>query len=566
MRRWLWAGLAAVLVLAVVMRFLPLLGFAVWGSDSGEYYVLTDRLVGGSAIRTDYSGWGFGYPYFPGMFLLSGEVHLLTGLPVLQAVQWVAPLAASLSVVLVFIIAVRAFGDGRAGLIAAGVLAVATPAVYATSHPMPGALGDMLALLCILLLLRSLESRSGLAALGLASAALVVTHHLSTFFVLVPVLFALLGRELVRVRTDVRRTAIEGGYAASLLSGSVLSWYACAAPFRERVIPEGLGLPPWAVLALAYVALLALPLLVVLRRRLAPGARYRPSFPSVRRVGTLTALFLAGGGLVLAATALGVTPGTSIDIDDRAAYWFLPLLSVLALAIGGIGGSEFSRDGFFVQLWLVSIALTLVFAVATGNHVLLPYRQVQYFIQPMAVLAGAGAVFLHDSWNPDRRRAASVAAAAAVSAAIVLCAATAYPPREMMGGFEEGTTDGEMDAVAWLGQNGPPAELVATDHRMSSMVFGFTGLNASWDDARETLHGDLQAARKEAAGLDTPSGTHPVQLVLLTPSVEAGAALAQWETARPLSGEALAKFSSGFYVKLYESNGIRVFRAGQDGQ
>lgn len=565
MKRWLWAGLAGVLALAVAMRFWPLLQFSLWGSDSGEYFVLSERLAATGAISTDYCGWGFGYPYFPGMFLLTGELNLLTGIPLLQSMQVAAPLAASLSVPLIFLIALRSFGDARAGLMAGAVLAVVTPAVYATSHPMPGSMGDMLALLCILLLLRSLESNSALAGLGLASAALVMTHHLSTFFVLVPVAFALLGRELIRAQTDRRRTAVEGGYVLFLLSAAMLYWYAYATPFRERVIPEGFGLSPWTVLVLAFASLLAIPLLVMLRRRLAPGVRYRPGFPSVRRVAMLTAAFVVAGAAVLAATALGATPGTSIDLDDRAAFWFLPLLLMLALAIGGISGAEFFRDGLFVELWMGAVAITMVFGIATGNHVLLPYRQTEYFIQPMAVLIGAGAVYLHDSWNTERKRAASAAAAVALSALVAMCAVTAYPPREMMGGFEEGTASVEMDGVLWLRENGPPAELVATDHRLSSMVFGFAGLNASWDDARDTLHGNLIEARLEMAGLETPSGLHRVDLVLLSPSVEAGVALTQWETARPLEGGALAKFSSEAFLKVYESNGVRAFRTADGG-
>ncbi len=560
MKRWLWAGLAGVFALAVAIRFWPLLQFMIWGSDSGEYFLLTSRLVSTSAISTDYGGWGFGYPYFPGMFVLAGELGMLAGLPILGSMQLAAPLAASLSVLLIFLITVRTFGDGRAGLLAGAVLAVATPAVYATSHPMPGSVGDMLALLCILLLLVSLESRSGPVALGLASGALVMTHHLSTFFVLTPVALALLGRELVSARTDRRRAAIEGGYVVCLLAGTMLYWYAYATPFRERVIPEGFGLSPWTVLVLAFASVLAIPALVLLRRRLRPGVLYRPAFPSVRRVGAFTAVFIAAGAAVLVAIALGVTPGTTIDLDDRAAWWFLPLLTMLALAIGGISLSEFSREGFFVELWMGAIALSMVFGIATNNHVLLPYRQTQYFIAPMAVLAGAGAAYLHDSWNGHRRRAGSVAAAAAIGALVAMCAVTAYPPREMMGGFEEGITSDEMDGVLWLRENGAPAGLVATDHRLSSVTFGFAGLNASWDDARETLRGNLGDASREMAGLETPSGFHRVDVVMLSPSVVAGVALTQWETARPITGEALAKFSSEAFLRIYESNGVVVYR------
>ena len=563
MKRWVWAALAAVLTLAVVMRFLPLASFMIWGSDSGEYYTLTRGLLQNSELVTGYNGWGFGYPSFPGMFILTGEAQLLTGLGLFESMLWVAPFVSSLSVIVIFLIARRTFEDPRAGLLAGAVLAVVTPAVYATSHPMPGSIGDLLALSCILLLLKSLEKRSALPALGISTLALVMTHHLSTFFVLVPVLLALLVRELVRLRTDRQRTMIEGGYLVFLLSATMLFWYGYATPFRDRVIPEGFGLSPWTVLGLAFASLLVIPLLVLLRRRLLPRALYRPGFPSVRKVTAYFALFVVAGAAALAAIALLTTPGTSIDVDDRAAYWLLPMIFLMGISIGGIGRAEYSRDGVFVLSWLGAISLSVMVGIATNNHVLLPYRQSQYFIEPMAVLIGAGAVFMHDHWNLDLDRRKALAAGAAFTTVVLLCAATAYPPREIMGGFEEGTTYQEMDSVLWLREDGPPAELVATDHRMSSMTFGFAGLNASWDDARQTLHGNYSAAAAEMAGLETPSGEHSVTLVLLTPSIEAGAALTQWETARPLSSDARAKFSSELFSKLYESNGVKIYRVDQ---
>jgi len=115
MKRWVWAALLAVMAAAIVMRFMPLGQFAVWGSDSGEYYYLTKRLVADSSVSTVYGGWGFGYPYFPGMFLLTGEAALLTGTGVFSSLLWVAPFAASLSVLVIALIALRAFEDIRRG-------------------------------------------------------------------------------------------------------------------------------------------------------------------------------------------------------------------------------------------------------------------------------------------------------------------------------------------------------------------------------------------------------------------------------------------------------------------
>jgi hypothetical protein len=559
MRRWVWAAVLAVMAAAIIMRFLPLMQFAVWGSDSGEYYHLTERLVGNCAISTDYGGWGFGYPYFPGMFLLTGEASLLTGIGVFSSLLWVAPFAASLSVLVIMLITLKAFDDIRAGIIAGAFLAVCTPSVFSTSHPIPGGIGDLLALLCILLLLKAIEKRQAAPMLVLSSMALVMTHHLSVFFVIVPVAAALLGRELLRVRTDVGRTWMEGGYLVFLLAITMGWWYIYAVPFRDRVIPEGLGMSPWAVLALAFVSLQAIPFLVMIRRRMWPRRLYRPTFPSIRKVMASYTVCVAASALVMTAVALLSTPGTSIDVDPAAAFWFLPMMIVAGLAVAGVGRAEYSREGVFVMLWLASIGLTVLFATATSNHVLLPYRQTQYLIEPLAIFTGAGAVFVVDHLALDGRKLRSLAAAGLLTGGIFLCAATAYPPRGVLGGFEEGTTTGELDSVIWLRETAGPDELVATDHRMSSMVFGFADINATWDEAHDTLHGNYSEAVAEMAGLDAPSGHASVSMVLVDPAIESGVALKQWENARPMSDAARAKFSWGVFIKVYEADGVKEY-------
>jgi hypothetical protein len=116
-----------------------------------------------------------------------------------------------------------------------------------------------------------------------------------------------------------------------------------------------------------------------------------------------------------------------------------------------------------------------------------------------------------------------------------------------------------MDSVLWLRETASGKDLVATDHRMSSMVFGVAHFNATWDDAYDTLHGNLTEARAEMAGLDTPSGHHSVSMVLLDPAIENGVALKQWETARPMSDAAKAKFSSPVFIKVYEASQVKDY-------
>ena len=92
------------------------------------------------------------------------------------------------------------------------------------------------------------------------------------------------------------------------------------------------------------------------------------------------------------------------------------------------------------------------------------------------------------------------------------------------------------------------------------MVFGFAGLNATWDGARKTLHASSYAeCQDEIAGLNTPSGEKPIDYVLLDEDIKEGAALQQWENARPMSQEAQEKFGMWPFIKLYEAGGVEVY-------
>ena len=83
MRKWTAPTLGAILVSAIILRLQPLLRFDIWGSDSGEYFILTRSLVERGFLSTDYNGWGLAYQYFPGAVVLIGATHVVTGLGLL---------------------------------------------------------------------------------------------------------------------------------------------------------------------------------------------------------------------------------------------------------------------------------------------------------------------------------------------------------------------------------------------------------------------------------------------------------------------------------------------------
>ncbi len=96
--------------------------------------------------------------------------------------------------------------------------------------------------------------------------------------------------------------------------------------------------------------------------------------------------------------------------------------------------------------------------------------------------------------------------------------------------------------------------MTATDHRVSSTLFGLGGVRATWDTASLALHApSFEAARGEMLWVeDLAGGPARVDFVLLDRDLIQGATLHPWDPAEPLSSEAQAKFLDGHYLKLYD--------------
>jgi len=553
------------LVSAIILRLQPLLKYEIWGSDSGEYFILTRFLVDRGFLSTEYHGWGLAYQYFPGAEVLIGATHVVTGLGLLGLLKVLLPVVSSFVVMIIFLLGKTAFNDERAGLIGAALVAVAMSHVFATSHPMPGTLGDLLLGLCFLLVLKSYEDRRTLPVLILATLALIGTHHLSTMFLIVPVIFATLLREFIRRTNHPTRMRVDLVYIPFLTVSTLIYWLWLAVPFRDEVMTKAFDVHPFVIAALAFVVLAVAAVVVFLRRKFLKF-RYTPTFPSTKREIYMLGMNIAILTGCLLATAFIAVPGTNIHVELVDVLPLFPVSIIFALGITGVGPAEFSRKGFFVLAWSTAAIAILALGIITKNTVLVPYRLLQYITFPLALMAGWGFVFLVDNrfepYLPTLKRT-KLGVGAILATLVILAGATAYPSPDVLGGFEEGTLDEEMDAVVWCDNEIPErGTMMATDHRMSSMLFGFAGLNSTWDSAYDTMHEDLNGSRDELRSVNAPVGWRRIDYVLLDEPIKEGVALVQWENAEPMSQEALDKFSEPPFQKIYEAHGVEIYFVG----
>lgn len=535
--------LAALLVVALAIRLAPLIQHAVWGADTGEYLAVTRHIIAKGSPPADYAGWGLAYPDFPGMEILVAQTSQATGIEPLSVLLVLVPALNVLVVAGTFLIGREIF-DRRSGLWAAGLVAVAMPTVFAGSHAMPESLAHGLALLVVYLALKADDPRR-FAAATVIGLGVVVTHHLTTWFLLL----ALVALWAARVASERTSAWANLGLVAAVGLPTGAYWLVVADAFRDRILAVHLPLPVVAALPVAGLALLAL---VAWRR---PEIDRVLDLDPVPRSRTLRlGAAAAGVGLAVAgALTLVPVPGTTVTPDVGTVVWYLPMLVAVGLTPLGAARARSVDDGLWLTLWPGLVGLSLVVGALAWPTVLIPYRHIPFLAIPAAILIGAGVVDL----EPDLEGWAR----ALPVAGLVVLAATAYPPPDAIGGFEEGISRAEMDAVDWADQHLAEGTPVLADHRMSSMLFGVAGLSSSWDSGEEAwFASNWSEARPHLAEMSMPGGAARVEYVVVTPATRAGVALEPWERARALDGDALAKFDEDPFVTVYDRDGVRIHR------
>ncbi|MDG1543520.1 MAG: hypothetical protein P8R34_00905 [archaeon] len=124
-----------------------------------------------------------------------------------------------------------------------------------------------------------------------------------------------------------------------------------------------------------------------------------------------------------------------------------------------------------------------------------------------------------------------------------------------MGGFQEGTSQKEIDAILWINLLEKDS-LVVSDHRLSSLTFGLTETNASWENGVDVITGDIEQAIEAGETLSTPqAGVKTVSYIVLSEEMQKGVALLQWDPAEELTGEAKTKFTDNDQFPVWFDNG-----------
>ena len=571
----LLGGLALVLVFVALE---PFLSYAVFGSDTGEYYRLTADLVASGSIPhgAAYAGWGSAYPDFPGIYLVAAGGAGALGTDPLSALTILIPLIAVLSVFPLFLMFRRLYPHDTVALLAAAVASLVMPRMFSIAHPAPLALGDFLCVGALWMLLESRRDVRWFLPLSLTAGALVVTHHLSSYFFAVSALGGVLLLELWRPGLWSRRFPTrELGFVAAFLTATFVFWFYGTTTFTSKVLNFAFGAHVAFALfeGVGLAAVVVAAVLIRWRRGRPRSDRPWVRLPTDRSVlRDATALCVVIFGAIFVVVLVPV-PGTSQVTTPSAILWFSPVL-VLGMACAGSRRMlSPSRLGPFALAWTGALGLSAgamillsliapIFPSSPAGGIsstLSPYRHVEYLFIPIALLVAVGLARFVTRAGDRAGRRAFVAACLGVVVILAANAAIVYPPQNDFEGFEEGLTHGDAALWIWVGIAIPAGWTVATDHRLSSLIFGIDGNPATWFTTPALFTGSSPAqAVAELRSSGTPYTDRPIDLVAVDSVMYSGVALDPSKPAMPLSAAAIGWFfESAPFVPVYE-NGQNV--------
>ena len=554
--------LYSIISLGFLIRVYHHYNWRIWGSDTGEYLYLTRHLVRkGEMLTEGYIGWGRAYPDFQGMQIVAGTISLVADIDYNIALLWFIPMMSALSMPILFFIGKEISGFTPA-LFASAFYSATFAVVFANSHAMPGGLAEPIGFLVLLNWIKILKSdkiwiinpgkRNPWAnMMKFSFFALLITHH----FTLLLLMAAILGILIVEIAAGNKKIGTEGIMVVGLMSLPIsVYWLIYAKSFRKMLDDSAFDFLPESIpitIVLALIPLITLLILWVTRDYLQLPL-IKNNITKQTMVSRICVTFAISFVAILVVLWRGV-PGTIAPLQ-AGEYQALPYLLINVLWISFAANASLvtsQKNGWLLWGWILPIMALATIGAVTESHLLIAYRHAPYLLAPLSLIAGIGFMYFIRSYENNKRPII----ATSVIAVFIACAFMSYPPPSVMGGFQEGTNDKEFDAILWT-QFTEDDSLIVSDHRLSSLVFGLTETNASWENGDTVITGDTEEATEAGKALSTPqAGVKQVSYVMLSEEMQKGVALLQWDPAEELTGEAKTKFTDNEEFPVWFDNG-----------
>jgi len=535
-------------VFSLLLRTIPFFDFVYWGTDCGEYFYYTQRWIGTGQAYTAIDGWGNAYPFFPGMYTFSGGLHLTTTIPLQITTVLFPAVLSSLTIIFIFVLVHSITKKVKGSLVSAFFLSILAPFVYNYSQPKPETVGFFLMVLLLIMVIRFKPYNKKILYLMIpTSFALVITHHLTSYFFALFLFGGIFTSMIVRRKT--RETdKLRLYFFVFFISLTLFYWMIFAPPFREDRLLNALGTPSYSILAAPFVFIA----LTLLLKKLRDRSDFRLSIQfekeNARSILLLSLPPVAIGVALLLYSSFFNVPGTAITLG-ASALLYIPLISFAVFIVPSRVPIRIYRDGLQVWGWLLFTLLSFAAGVITGSSSLLPMRQVVFMMLPVSILLGIGITESFKLLNPisDRKKTIAI-----LSILILLFAWNLpfiYPSQEMMDGYQEGSDTADIETGYWL--KGTDKK-VATDHRLSATVFALSNKNLTWTEGSDIYFStDPDQAYTEAEDMN-------ITYIMWDSVMEEGVMTTAQETAPPVDDELINEYGRSNFL-VYDNGDNVIF-------
>lgn len=529
-KNWLF-WLVLISGLAIVIRAIPGWLNAAWGCDFGIYFGLTKSVAIQGELFPDYVGWGSSYNYFPVLYAINTFAHWITGLDILVIMPKLTPIFGGLAVLVFYFVCYELLEDRKMALLSTLVLSVLPFHVYQLSHASPLTMGHFFMILSLYLFIKFRKNNIYAIPLALSTVLLVMSHHLTTYFYLVSLIFILFFENASRDKwLDTIKKDISYVFLASIFVFSY--WSLIATPVYEGFMKRGLSFGSITIgsefLIVLFYALFFSSFIIAKSIRkfkyfieekkknnkskfLKPILWFlwkanpfiKKPEPSIKSRVCLFSAILATCIITLTIFTYIPLPWTGFALTSNAVILTIPLLLAFSFGVTGFRYTCHIKNGFFIRGWLIAILFSFVYSMVTGNTTLYPHRHFEYLMYPVAILTvfGIGGIFSDphykaslskilekiDTFVNYRKRKIAFSQKKRVAFLLFFIVfisslgLSAYSSHEALGQSTERITTEDINVVEWItGNVSSNTSIITSDHRLERLMEA-NGFNTSDD-------------------------------------------------------------------------------------
>ncbi|MFW5927577.1 MAG: hypothetical protein ACOCSL_00135 [Thermoplasmatota archaeon] len=545
MKKSMWFALGAIISFSILIRTIPLFGNSLWGIDCGEYVYYTNQWISGGRMYQSVDGWGQAYPYFPGMLIVASSFHLLSGISVTSSTMFVPVVLSALSPLFIFLLVNKITRNKKVSLISSLFFSVLPPVIYNYSQPKPETLGVLLFLFIFTLMVSAKDNDKMGILLVISSLALVLTHHLTSYFV---ILFLVGGFFVVTLwrnkRNSLEKIRI---YFYIFFVILIISYWLSVPTFRVNRLYEALIFPWYSVVFVPFLVLPFIFLIGKIRERINHVMPINLHEQDIRKFLRISIITLTITILLLSAVAFGYfTKEAQIGFSI---YLYLPTMILGIFTLFSRKILKAYDEGPFVLGWLIFTSFSITAGLISGSTSLKPMRHVTFFIIPITLFFGLGVYQFYQVYNPtfDKKKAMVIVGIILILVALNL--PLSYPSQQVISGYDEGTDWDDLETFYWMkGYEGK----IATDHRMSAGAFSIGITNVTWTEGKPMFFSSRpEDAYKTMKDMNVSYFVYDMEM-------KKGSTIEPDVTPPPLNKRLLKSYREDMYI-LYSSKKCRVF-------